>query len=108
MPHLITVKTASASRPLGFGRIELDIARVAGADFLEQNRENRALASAAYKLAAQLEESAGFNGFDCEVDATQAAQGIVKVDFRHDRLDDDVITDILIEACGDCGFAPAV
>jgi hypothetical protein len=103
---LITVKSAGPARPLGFGRIELHVARVAGADFLDQNRESRALASAAYKVAAQLEESAGFNGFDCEVDATQAAQGIIKVDFRHDRLDEDVIGDILIEACGDCGLQP--
>jgi hypothetical protein len=112
----ITVKTtivvinAVPNKP-GFGRIELAISRntPAPTDYLEQNQQKRDLTAAAYCVAARLEQIGAGDGLEFDVSVADAKRGIIDVDFRPDAhtIDSDVITEILIEACGDCGFLPA-
>jgi hypothetical protein len=105
----IVVNDAAPTKPLGFGRIELAVAdgAPAPADYVAQNQAKRDLTAAAYCVAARLEQIGAGDGLEFDVSTARAKAGIIDIDFRPDGLDIDIISEILIEACADCGFFPA-
>jgi len=104
---VIAVRSASATRP-GFGRIELVLTtRNPDADYEDRTVERRTLTAAALRVAAELEGIAAAEHLECDVSVASARQGIIDVDFRSDGFGVDAIDEILIEACGNVGLAPA-
>ena len=67
----------------------------------------RMLAAAAYRVAARLETFAGAEGFDYSVSAAKARIGVVEISYvlggmDGDGMDDDLVAEIAIDACGEC------
>jgi hypothetical protein len=106
----ITVREASAYRAgygtVGFGIIDLHVARNANADYEDRVVETRALTAAALKVAAELEGIAAAEHLECDISFARARQGVIMVDFRSDGFGVDAIDEILMDACGHCGFGP--
>jgi hypothetical protein len=108
---LITVRSAGSTRP-GFAQITLQVSTVSDPatshdEWITGLRERRALTAAVYCVAARLEQIASTEALELEVSVGQIRLGVIDVDTRKDALDDDIITEIVIEACVDCGFTLA-
>ena len=103
---IIFVELAShiAKRP-GFGTIEL-CAHGAPEHPEESLRARRMLARATLLVAAELEGIAGAELLECDVSVPSPSRGIINVDFRSDGFGCDAIDEMLMEACGNCGFWP--
>lgn len=106
MKSIICVNDAGSIRTPGFGRVELAIASTVDPNFESENGSSRELRAAVYTVAARLEQMGADEGLEFSVSVAQAQLGVIDVDFRRDAVAADIIDEMLIEACADCGFLP--
>ena len=100
--QIVFVHEAASVRD-GLARIQLAVHGTGNVD------THRMLAAAAYRVAAQLEQYAGAEGFSYSVSASKARLGVVEFSYvlGASTLDGQVAEELAIEACADCGYWPA-